>query len=188
MTWAANTAIGNTSPAPGVRWLWKHSYLNEGMNVLDYGAGRGRNAAWLRSRGVEVYAYDPWHPDSSDGWSGVSDALPEGRFDRVFTSYVLCVLPKDVEDEVISDLRSYAPTCAHIVRGDELLGAVEKMYHNGNAHVLKSWNEFNGDVLKYELGDFCRAGVTTGPNKYQRISEPNLALMHSTKAWKIYVG
>jgi hypothetical protein len=142
----------------------------------------------LRARGVEVYGYDPHHPQGESGWSGVSDALPTERFDIAFTSYVLCVLPKDVEGEVISDIRSYAPTCTHIVRGDELLDAVEEMYHSGNSHVWRSWNEFGGDVLKYELKDFCRAGVHTGPDRYQRLSRPaGLSLVHSTKAWKVYV-
>jgi hypothetical protein len=161
--------------------------MNEGMRVLDYGAGRGRNAAWLRSKGVEVYAYDPYHGTDKSGWSGVSDALPEGSFDLVFTNYVLCVVPKDVEDEVISDLRAFSPTCAHIVRGDELLDAIRKMYYDGNPYVQQSWNKFRGDVLQHDLEDFCRRGVHTGSDKYQRLSRPDLPLVHETQAWKVYV-
>lgn len=187
MTWAANTAIHSKSPSPGVQWLWNHFYIDEGMECLDYGAGHGRNAAWLRDRGVTVYAYDPNHGSDERGWSGVSDTLPDSQFDFAFTSYVLNVLPKEVEGEVISDVRAYAPTQAHIVRGDELLDEVSKMFVNRNSHVQRSWMEFKGDMIRFELEDFCRFGVHTGPGRYQRLSRPNLSLVYSIKAWKVYI-
>ena len=69
--------------------------------VLDVGAGTGRDAAWLASRGLEVVAVEPsgamrtkaqrLHPSSSIRW--VSDSLPSlDRILRLGLSFDLILL------------------------------------------------------------------------------------------------
>ncbi|MBM3645883.1 MAG: class I SAM-dependent methyltransferase [Alphaproteobacteria bacterium] len=65
--------------------------------VLDVGAGTGRDAAWLASRGLEVVAVEPsgpmlaegqrLHPSPSIRW--ISNSLP--GLDKLFR---LCELPR----------------------------------------------------------------------------------------------
>ena len=78
--------------------------------VLDVGAGTGRDAAWLASRGYEVYAVEPsasmreraeaLHPSAPVRW--IADSLPELRltvrtgvsFDAILLSAVWMHLPR----------------------------------------------------------------------------------------------
>jgi SAM-dependent methyltransferase len=64
---------------------WLHDFLPDGPALaLDIGAGSGRDAAWLASRGIEVVAAEPaaamreagqkLHPDASVRW--MPDRLP----------------------------------------------------------------------------------------------------------------
>jgi len=67
------------------------AYLNEcGLlcgRVLDYGCGKGADAALL---GLEKY--DPYYQPN----------LPDGKFDTVVCTYVLCVLDEQLEEKVLS--------------------------------------------------------------------------------------
>ena len=65
---------------------WLHDLLPQGPgNVLDVGAGSGRDAAWLASMGHDVVAVEPsvsmraaassMHPDPGISW--MDDKLPE---------------------------------------------------------------------------------------------------------------
>jgi hypothetical protein len=105
---------------PAVRKLYEQGKLKKGMTVLDYGAGKySRNADFLRSKGMKVYAYDPFNYNSTrDGWNmgKVSNRIPSGKFDVGFSSYVLNVIPDQEENKVIKQVKRMSMNEYHIVR------------------------------------------------------------------------
>ena len=98
---AGGTSIAGNA-APPIRALFEAGHLSG--KVMDFGAGKyARNANYLREKGVKVYAYDPFNGDpNGDGWNTTTTKLPPaGKFDAVFTSYVLNVVPEHIEDQII---------------------------------------------------------------------------------------
>jgi len=90
------TAIARDGPSAPVRSLYEGGHI-EGP-VLDFGSGRGEDAAWLRSRGLKVTEYDP-------NFEGV-DTLPSGTYATVLCIYVLNVLPKAEEERTLRQVRA----------------------------------------------------------------------------------
>jgi hypothetical protein len=117
------TAMTIKSPSPAIRYLHKHDLIARNMEVIDYGAGNGRNAVWLRDRGVNVYAYDPYNGTDCCGWAGVSLTPPTGRnhSEVLFTSFVLNILTVDDELEMLQTVHKLTPVQYHIVRNEDLL-------------------------------------------------------------------
>jgi diadenosine tetraphosphate (Ap4A) HIT family hydrolase len=79
--------------------------------VLDYGCGYGTDVDFLRSKGFEVEAYDPHH----------APGLPEGTFDTILCHYVLNVLLRREQTEVlmgVSELLRPSGTAFYTVRRD----------------------------------------------------------------------
>ena len=90
---AWNTAIGRTEPSKPMRYLLRHDFIDL-MNdrVLDFGCGRGFDAATYM-----IEKYDPhFFPKR-----------PRGKFDVVVCSYVLNVLPKKYECDIMNEVMDY---------------------------------------------------------------------------------
>jgi len=192
-------------PSPAIKWLFKRQ-IKPGMLVLDFGAGRyARNADWLRKKGVEVYAYDPYNATGADGWSQrkVSNRLPKKgtQFDVVLTSYVLNVVPKRIEDNIVKITRRYAPVVIHVTRNDlentvsdaltrkdsVVLPFFEAEYLPTNKAAKKAF-ESNGSISKATIKDFCEFGVKTSKG-FQRLADPTKQGMtlRSAPQFNVYI-
>lgn len=188
-----STALSLQVPAPGITYLYGLGLIRKGMRVLDYGAGFGRNAAYLRRLGVDVYAYDPYHADMSKGRIfrhirddrlsdyRVSDNLPEGQFDVSFTCYVLCVVPKHEQDRIVDYLESVTrQTQYHIVvPPQQLKKRVEQMVTRKSQPTWAFYQDiFGGPImptfLESTMDDFCAFGVQTSRG-FQRAVHPNMS-------------
>ena len=82
------TAIKRTNLSAPTRFLEEEGLIVG--RVLDYGCGYGEDAKEL---GFEVY--DPFF-----GFS-----MPTGKFDTVICNYVLNVVPEEVQEEILRDIR-----------------------------------------------------------------------------------
>ena len=177
--------------APPIRKLFMDNDISDEMKVLDYGAGKGgRNAKWLRDRGVKVYAYDPYNGEDCDGWKGVSNKLPDNEFDVAFSSYVLNVVPDDVEDEIIKNMNGYAPKCFHITRNKDIFTSVKKALERGDKTVKPFFdNEFGGGPLSdANIMDFCLHGTKTskGFQRIPKLEHKGFNIIKSTEGYKVY--
>lgn len=93
------TVKERTQPSFPARHLAQAGLLRG--RVLDFGSGLGEDVAFLRSRGFDVTAYDPYYaPDP-----------PEGRFDTILCLYVLNVLlPEEQAHVLMAVSELLAPT------------------------------------------------------------------------------
>lgn len=177
------TSIKGTGAAPAVKWLVGKGFIESGMKVLDYGAGKyGRNSEYLKELGCTVYAYDPYNGSDSDGWNGVSTSLPDTKdFDIGFSSFVLNVVPDSIENDIISELSSYCDVSIHITRNmdiyDTIKSALERMdktvvefFENeyANADLIEKLH--NNELTKEEIVEFCEYGTVTSKG-FQRIPD-----------------
>lgn len=105
--------------------------------MLDYGCGKGvqyerahdETGIWLRKAWpVAITLFEP-------AWPAYS-ARPEGTFDMVLCSQVLCWVPPDERIEVLRDVFRYADKAVYIA---EQLGPVKKQIVKGQAE-WKSWD------------------------------------------------
>lgn len=196
---------GGTSIAggvvPGIKIMLKKGIITPGMKVLDYGAGKyGRNAEYLRANGIKCFAYDPYNGSDSDGWNGVSTKLPRGKFDVAFTSYVLNVVPEDIEDNILSDVQRVSRTDFHITRNKDITASVTKALVRKDPLVGGFFLENFADeeeARMYEEGtltpevidDFVKHGVQTSRG-FQRIpflEDKGYTLTNQTTGYKIYL-
>lgn len=181
----------STSTAPAIRQLFMDKDISDDTKVLDYGAGKtGRNASWLRSRGVKVYGYDLHNGSGKDGWTGVSGSLPDDKFDIAFSCYVLNVVPENVEDEIIEKMSRYAPKCYHVTRNKDIFKMVKSALERGDKVVTKFFeDEFGGGALSEgNIMDFCLHGTQTSKG-FQRIpmlEHKGFTLVKSTDGYKVY--
>jgi len=90
------TAISRNGLSGPVKWLVKHGLiprpgkLNNDERVLDFGCGRGKDADLLGY----CEKYDPhWFPTK-----------PQGKFNIVLCTYVLCVLPPNIREMVLGEI------------------------------------------------------------------------------------
>lgn len=178
--------------------------IKSGMKVLDYGAGKfARNADYLRNLGVETYAYDPFNGTSDDGWGlgTVTKKKPTERFDIGFTSYVLNVVPKEIENEIIADVKRFAERSYHITRDldifESVKGALLKKRPPVYTFFLKEFaTRFEAEQLEsgslpdQVIIEFCEFGVQTSKG-FQRIpilEKLGQATLVKRKSgsWKLY--
>lgn len=82
------TAITRGGPSVPVRQI-EATGLLRGKRILDFGCGKGEDAAWLRRRGYDVTCYDPGSEEFA--------RLPNGTFDVVMALYVVNVIPGETE-------------------------------------------------------------------------------------------
>jgi len=137
------TSITN-STAPYVRKMGKD--ITPGMKILDYGAGQiARNGDYFRGLGAKVYAYDPFHSTGGDGWEmgSVTQRMPRGKFDLVFTCYVLNVVPKEVERSILKNcLRFSKGQVVHITRNKDIEQMARGALGRGDPLVTGFVNEW----------------------------------------------
>lgn len=178
------TSIRGQGAAPYVRHLAEQ--LEPGTTILDYGAGKyARNADYLRERGFEVYAYDPFNGNGTDGWGMgcVSTRLPRRKFDVGLTCYVLNVVPEPVEREIVAAVARLSREHVHVTRSNDIFESVKAALLRGDDTVCGFFErEFmpgrrvgaafrEGRLTDRQIRAFCRFGVQTSRG-FQRIPEP----------------
>lgn len=112
--------ISPTSAHPGLEAILAGRSSKAALDILDVGAGTGRDAAWLSSMGHRVVAVDPSnamlqiaeqaHKDPTITW--MHDALPElsevrktqTTFDIIVLSAVWMHLPSEARTEAIATI------------------------------------------------------------------------------------
>jgi len=156
---SSKTARKFKNPVREVVELFKNGTVRPGDTVLDYGAGYGRNAEYLRERGLTVYAYDPSADESVDGWTSVSGKKPQQKFDVVLSTYVLNVVKKSIQDEILMEVENYGSVIIHIVRND-IVDVVETLESGAMFQTfLKIWGCEKRDNLSVaEFGIPTRDG------------------------------
>jgi len=193
--------------APAIKWLAKQGYFKPGMKILDWGAGKvARNADFLRSLGCKVYAYDPFNATGGNGWEmgSVSGKKPRARsFDAGFTSFVLNVVPENVEDEILRDMGQHTSTMYHITRNEDIYAMVRKALtgQTNNRYVTDFFlNEFadeaereayeNGTLDEETIRAFCEFGTSSGKDKFQRIpsdlEDKGYSVIKDTSGYTVY--
>jgi len=180
----SNFTSKNTSIAGGVvkevASMFKKGKISG--TVLEVGAGRtARNANWLRSQGLKVYAYDPYWGTDVDGWKGTSNTLPEDfRFDIAFSTYVLNVVSPATEKNILGKCEELAKKSFHITRNEDIFKTVkESIYKNKymkdffietfpmDYKILCDLEE--GILDDAVIWNYCRQGVRTGKDTFQRV-------------------
>ena len=194
------TAMRTTTPAPALVWLVNSHYWNNPIQVLDYGAGHGRNAHYLRSLGLQVYAYDPFNGTHHDGWVGVSKKLPNMAFDVAITCFVLNVVTKSDEANILETVQSYSSNSFHITRNLDIMEMAMHALLKKDRLVFKFWQE--NFLALHELPedtvptrelimDFCKHGFQTTKG-FQRIpmleADYGYLMIKRTGGYKIYQG
>lgn len=199
---------GENREAPAVRQMIKSGIIKEGMKIMDYGSGKfGRNANYLREQGFQVYAYDPFNGvTQNEGWGNTATTYPRNmKFDLVFTSFVLNVVPYNIEKNILQQTKSIGNKVAHIVRDMDIVVTVTKALNSTNANPSKNFfmNEYavddeelqekltSGTLSKDDIIDFCIYGVQTSrgfqrlvfleENGYNKVAAKN-------GGWRLYVN
>jgi hypothetical protein len=177
--------------APAVRHLFLQNDITDGMKVLDYGAGKtGRNAKWLRDRGVKVYTYDPYHGTDCDGWEGVSNKLPDDTFDVGLSCFVLNVVPDNVEDEILKNMHGLAKRNIHVTRNKDIFTSFKKALERKDPTVTEFFEkEFGGgDLSDDNIMDFAMHGSKTsrGFQRIPKLENKGYNIDKSTEGYKIY--
>jgi hypothetical protein len=96
MTKSYNTAISRKGPSAPLLCLEKLGLLKGA--TLDYGCGRGADGNYLSSKGIVADSFDPhWNPISLRG----------RVYDTILCTYVLNVIKKHEQEEVISNILSH---------------------------------------------------------------------------------
>lgn len=161
------TAIHNKNPSPAIVWLYEQGYFKGKKSILDYGCGYGRNAEFLRSKGFDVFSFDPYHhvEKEPDGWNNVTNYIVSG-FQLAFSSYVLNVVDKKLEDYILKTMKFLSHSQLHIVRNRDLL----------NLSPLKGKTSYN-KILSLENGVETKKGlqrlVYLQPSKFENIRNVN---------------
>ena len=183
------TAMSIKTPSPAIMWMYNTGRINN--NILDYGAGHGRNANFLKSKGLKVYAYDPYNGSGINGYDGVSNVLPKDKFDVAFTCFVLNVVSDSLEDEIINKVNGYAGTVFHVVRNMDVLVMIKKSIERRDKKVVDSFISYGGNIDNHTANDllqFAKHGTDTSKG-FQRIPESEnkgFNLLKSTSAYKVY--
>jgi len=179
--------------SPTVKWLFKQGYIKSGQKILDYGAGKySRNANWLREKGCEVYAYDPYNYNDEDPWkkNGVSNKLTRHKFDVGLSVFVLCVVRKKDEKDIKKYLSKKCKKNFYVNRGTELVDSVKWSIVTVRDPVISFYKEYKNSFRAGErtpsIEDFCKYGVKT-KRGFQRLSEPkSLKKIKETRAFRIF--
>lgn len=175
------------SEVAALRTLAKKNIIPEGSTVLDFGAGKfARNAHWLReNHGCDVWAYDPFNANSSDGWEArnVSNVLPQGvHFDAAFSSYVLNVMDEETERNVIRQMESVADTVVHITRGADITDMILRVITGKSKnkymtdYIEENYPEYfakmqAGEATRMDAEELGYMGVRTAQDDFQRIPD-----------------
>lgn len=190
----------NGKATPGVRWLFEKGHIKPGMTVLDYGAGKyGRNSKYLREQGVDVFSYDPFNFNTErvvEGWDSgrISNAYPEDfEFDVVLTCYVLNVVPKAIEDEIVAKCEKAiikSGSIFHITRSPDIMDTVKPALLRDDKTVTDFFNKFYAEGRSIEITDkviwdFCKFGVQTSKG-FQRVPCVAYGRLRDNKKFMIF--
>jgi hypothetical protein len=190
--------VFNGGSSPAVRQLIGRKHISPGMSILDYGAGpNGRNAKWLRERGFDVYAYDPFHgSDDANGWEGVSNkmvpVLGNGtHFDVFLTCFVINVIPYREQHKISSFARRIADKEIHITRNNDLVQSVTKALLRKDKTVYGFYlNEYDGTIVSdSDIYDFCVHGTRTSRG-FQRLpimEDDGYTLARKQTGFRVYI-
>jgi hypothetical protein len=187
---------GNTSISGNVSPIIKQVFQDiHSVSILDYGAGKySRNSKYLRSIGNKVFSFDPFNFNSVVEWRGwddyIANTIPPISFDIVFTSYVLNVVPKHIEREIIKTTEMFSDRIIHIVRNMDIFDMVKKNINNPKNEVCKFANrEYHSPIVSDEdILNLCEFGVQTSRG-FQRITyleEYGYKLIRDTHGYKYY--
>jgi len=188
--------------APGVKWLFTKGYINTNMKILDFGAGKyARNSNWLRDQGCEVYSYDPYNYNGTEGRKNnqISNIIPNEKFDVVFSSFVLNVVPHDLEKDLIKEMERLAPLRFHITRNLDIFVSIKSaldkkdktvynFYKNEYLNTKDHDKKLDAALDDEEVLNFCKFGVQTSKG-FQRIPELEdygYKLIRKNESFKIY--
>jgi hypothetical protein len=191
------TVFGNKS-SPAVRQLIGRKHISPGMSILDYGAGpTGRNAEWLRERGFDVYAYDPYHgSDDANGWKGVSNkmvpVLGNGtHFDVFLTCFVINVIPYREQHKISAFARRIADKEIHITRNNDLIKSITNAYDRKDKYVYNFYlNEYPGTIFhRNDMYDFCVHGTRTsrGFQRLPLMEDDGYTLAKKEYGFRLYI-
>lgn len=183
------TAMSTSVTAPPVKWLYDSGKLKG--NIVDYGAGLGRNSVFLRSKELKVYSYDPYKGNSIDGYIGVSNITPTDKFDVGFTCYVLNVTDVELERDIINKVAALSNKSYHIVRNMDVAAMIKDALARKDKRVVASFIKYGGDINNYNATDIMKfANVGTDTIKgFQRIpflEKDGFQLIHTKPGYKIY--
>lgn len=105
------------SSTPSLR-VWLRNSLRGGVKLFDYGCGWGEFASLMSTNGFEVTAFD----DADEMIARARDTFPAPTFytskefyeslptlkdfDIVTSNLVLCILPKDEQDKMLTNMKS----------------------------------------------------------------------------------
>lgn len=139
------------------------------LNILDYGAGRLRNAKYLIKLGYKVSILDTETQLETiakedkllfDNIYSTNDSLPKNHFDIILCSYVLNVIP-DYQDRVtalknIEKALSYYGICILEVRGEKALNTTKtkEEYKDGYLVGRGKIRTFQKPYPMLELNEF----------------------------------
>lgn len=151
------TAIKRNKLAQPIEdWIAK-GYFDNCNTILDFGAGRGDNVRLLQERlgdTKQVFGYEP-HPHSPNPKIISSYSLLDSHYDCVYSTFVLNVVPKDIQDKIVSQMVHKSSKIVIATR-DDLLNEMKKM------------TNYKG-MDKKELYDIAIQGYMTGKDRYQRL-------------------
>lgn len=88
------TAIERVKPSFPLNYLRERNLIKD--NVLDYGCGLGTDVNFLKSKGVNAVGFDPHY----------FPTVPSKKFDTILCFYVLNVLFKEEQNEVLMQISS----------------------------------------------------------------------------------
>jgi hypothetical protein len=187
------TAISYAGVTPAVRYLFNDGYIAGGDDVLDYGAGNGRNAHWLRNQNVNVYSYDPYNGTDCDGWEGVSNIHPSSGFiyNVVLTSYVLNVVPENIEDEILALIEPLAISQLHITRNDDIFISLSNALERGDRAVTNFFVEKFGGDDEYNIEQIRKFAIfgsktSRGFQRIPSLEDKGFKLIQKAYGHKIY--
>lgn len=183
------TAMSTKTPAPSVVWLYDTGKIKG--DILDYGAGLGRNADFLRSKGLKVYAYDPYNGKSVDGYTSVSNIVPSDKFDVGFTCFVLNVTNAELEKNIINKVDSLASKVYHIVRNKDVVDMIGGALARRDKTVTSSFIKSGGNIDNYTKEDILKfSAIGTNTSKgFQRVlflERDGFQLLKLASLYKIY--
>lgn len=149
-----NTARPRTELSPAiVDWL-SRGVFKDAKTILDFGAGRGENAEFLKKKlpEAEITAYEP-HPHNNLVISKYSEL--EKNYDLVYSTYVLNVVPPEVQETIVKQMLKKSSKIIIAVR-DDLVAEMKKMKQYA-------------DLSKEERKKIAIEGYSTGKDKFQRL-------------------
>jgi hypothetical protein len=152
-----STAIKRTKLALPIKDWLKNNYFEGFKTILDFGAGRGDNVVFLQESlgsDVLVTGYEP-HPHSINPLIVSKYEDLEPSYDCIYSTFVLNVVPKEIQDEIVSQIKKKSSNILIATR-DDIIPEMKKM----KRFIGKSEEELLSIALE---------GFQTGKDSMQRL-------------------